>query len=359
MTQADIALRTVYHEILAKGKWYRDDSREDTHRLQIPRIIQNFSREDGFVAMTSRELKLNSVITELVWFLRGDTNISYLVKSGNPIWNKDAYNWYKKVCEEHNLYPLTYKSFIDAIKQDKTMKDLMLVHGGYSSDLNYELGDVGNNYSKQWRDYAGKVDQVAELIENMRTNIMSTRLKVEAWNPAELKKTTLPPCHTGFQIVGEPLSISERFALTNFSEAFIEDAIAKDLEYEALEGVPSYGFYLYWDQRSVDSFLGLPFNMASYNLLALFLEAATGHRFLGFGSDLKCVHLYDNSIEAAKRFNKIITSHEAPRVTIELGDLIDQPGGEILSSINKENFIIEDYTSEEAFTVEMKAPTKV
>lgn len=360
MSKVDKSFLAIVKGCLNKGRWYKDESREDTHRLQIPSYTFRHSFEDGFPAVAAKELAWKSVVTELLWFLRGDSNIKYLVDNGNPIWNKDAYNWYKKVCKDNNLYTMSLKSFVLAIKAGDTMDELESLHSGRLKDgCTYKLGDVGQNYSKQWRSYAGQVDQVVDLIRAMKSNIMSTRLKVEAWNPAEIKKTALPPCHTGFQIIGVPLTDEERQKLADYSEEDWNDIVCQDLKLEALDHIETHGFELHWNQRSVDTFLGLPFNIGSYATLAKFLEAVTQYPALALQGDLKAVHLYDNSIDKSKA---LLGKDDSPKCDIK----IDMPEGfenmgfdELINKLSHEDFKLVGYESYEASRVAMKAPKEV
>lgn len=362
MALVDLNYSKLGQEILNTGRWYVDESRENTHRLQIPsHTFKHNFLHGGFPALNLRELKWNSVVTELIWFLRGDTNIKYLVDNKNPIWNKDAYNWYKKVCKERGLYEITFKDFVRAIKAGETMESLVGVHGGMpDAKFNYKLGDVGKNYSRQWRSYAGQVDQIVDLIKNMRSNIMSTRLKVEAWNPAEVKDTALPPCHTGFQIVGIPLSYEEQIALSDYSDEEWSDTMDQDLALEALDHIPNKGFELHWNQRSVDTYLGLPFNIASYAALAKFLEALTKYKAIGIQGDLKCVHLYDNSIDATKEVINRDFCSEACDIKINLPENYEKMSfDELINKMEAKDFQLVNYEHQGTLSVEMKAPKEI
>ena len=198
-SKIDEKVQHLFKEILDKGKEYENKNR-GVKRLQIPRYSLTHNFSDGFPAIACKELDFKAIVTELIWFLRGDNDIEFLRKHGVNIWNKDAYNWYVKECELNQGTPGTFKEF-------KT----------------WGHGSVGQNYSKQWRNFNNEgVDQIKNLIEGMRKDIMSSRLLVEAWNPAQLDQTALPPCHKGFQVIGEDKS----------------------------------SFYLDWNQRSVDTFLG-------------------------------------------------------------------------------------------------------
>ena len=169
------------------------------------------------------------------------------------------------------------------------------------------------------------VDQIDELVKGMKKDIMSSRLKVEAWNPSDSNEISLVPCHTGFQIIGVPLGDDE------------------------------FGFELHWNQRSVDVFLGLPFNIASYAVLAKILEEITGFKALGIQGDLKCVHLYGNSIEAAMEQveRPIIEQKSNLIINRNIEDVND------LDLLEISNFELEGYTSHKSIKVEMLAPNEV
>ena len=198
MAKIDLEFRAILETVLTQGTEYNNE-RRNVKRLQIPSYTFRHEFSDGFPALTLKKLAFKSVITELIWFLRGDNNVKFLNENHCKIWNKDAYNWHKKTEE----MPLEESVF---------------------NDLGQ--GSVGQNYSVQWRNFGGKVDQISNLIRDMKSDIMGSRLIVNAWNPLELDKTALPPCHSQFQVIGVPL------------------------------GGGNYGFELHWYQRSVDLHLG-------------------------------------------------------------------------------------------------------
>ncbi len=190
------------------------------------------------------------VVGELIWFLRGDTNIKYLHDNGIHIWDKDGANFSSK-------------------------------------------GELGRIYGAQWRRWlkpyreaneSRSIDQIDILLKNLISNPMGTQYPVTAWNPAELENMALPPCHWSFEILVKPLSEKE----------------SKEYSCESKTDVPIYGFTLKWHQRSVDTFLGLPFNIASYGLLAQIIAEITGMASLAVVGDLSNVHLYEPHLPAVK-----------------------------------------------------------
>jgi thymidylate synthase len=301
MSKIDLEFHKLCSTILDEGVEYNNVRRGVT-RLQIPSYTFKHSFKDGFPAITNKKLPFKSIIGELIWFLRGDNDVKYLNDNGIKIWNKDAYNWYLK---EANKY-----GFGRILSEEEFNKE--------------GEGSVGRNYSRQWRDFNG-VDQIVELIEGMKKDIMGSRLKVSAWNPAELDQTALPPCHDGFQIIGVPLPGGK------------------------------FGFEMHWNQRSVDTFLGLPFNIASYAALAKILEHITGYKALGIEGTLKCVHFYDNQIEAVK---ELLTRDPMKHGECELriDSNIVWNTFKDFSNVQIEDFRLTGYTSDAAIKVDMLAP---
>lgn len=323
MAKIDEQYIGMIRKILKEGEVYRDTSR-DCMRLQVPSYTLRHNFKNGFPAITSKKLAWKQVISELLWFLRGDNNIKYLVDNSNPIWNEDAYNSYKKVCRENDFYPMSLSEFIRAIKNNETMLTLEGLHNGLP-DCGYKLGDVGQNYSKQWREYAGQVDQIANVIKGLRENKYNTRLKVEAWNPAEIGSTALPPCHTGFQIVG----VGE-------------------------------GFELHWNQRSTDTFLGAPFNISSYGALAKVIEIKSGVKAVAIEANFKCVHLYGNSLREAEELLAVDYSHYG-NCEIEINREAFKKKGidEVFNALKISDFKLINYTSEPPKRVKMIAPKDI
>lgn len=289
---------TTYHKLLQTiimhGYTYEDLNRKGVKRKEIVSYTFRHELTDGFPAITTKKLNFKNIVTELLWFLRGDTNIKYLVDNGCNIWNSDAYNHY---CKRYNTTPnkaeqdglFTKEEFVDYIKGRETP---------HSS-----VGDLGRVYGSQWRKWnsvGAYVDQLKNLAQSLKETPMSTQHIVTAWNPAELYDMALSPCHWSFQVVCRPLTKRER-ELHHYNTKF-KHVPSTALSHKQLdeEGAPRYGFELFWSQRSVDTFLGLPYNIASYALLAHILEKMTGHKALAIQGDLKNVHLYDNQIAAAK-----------------------------------------------------------
>lgn len=299
MSKVDLEFQKLCKKIFDEGKEYENKNR-GVKRLQIPSYTFRHEFSDGFPAITNKKLYWKGIVGELIWFLRGDNDVKYLNENGIRIWNKDAHNWHKKFGGN-----LTFEEF-----------------------EKIGIGSVGQNYSVQWRNFNGNTDQIKYLIKTMVLDIMSSRLKVNAWNPSETELTALPPCHSEFQVIGVPL----------------EDG--------------KFGFELHWNQRSVDTFLGLPFNIASYGLLAKILEEITGYKALAIEGTLKCVHFYDNQYEAVKELlSRNPNTHNNCELEINpLSDIFDSDIDVIFNNYKISNFKLVGYSSDEAINVEMLAP---
>jgi len=256
---------------------------------------------DGFPLLTTKKMAWKTMVTELLWFLRGDTNIKYLVDNNCHIWDGDAYKNYSKQIIANNLHllpasdlPSTQEEFINRIKTD----DAFAKHWG-------ELGPI---YGKQWRSWdkwefvegeneftiglwkKEHIDQIQNLINDLKTNPDSRRLMVNAWNVGELDQMVLPPCHYGFQVYTRELSDEERL---NWYKK-------RNLKYSNTGPLPKRAISLMWNQRSVDTFLGLPFNIASYALLLEIIAKEVNMVPDQLIGNLGDVHLYLNHIEQAR-----------------------------------------------------------
>ena len=258
--------------------------------------ISTFGRQirhnlnDGFPLLTTKKMAIKSIMTELKWFLKGDTNIKYLVDNGCNIWNGDSYKNYCKLQVPHDHFE-TEEEFIELIKTNDEFAN--------------KWGELGPIYGHQWRDWTVEsgyenqwVDQIKVLINNLKDNPDNRRLMVSAWNVGDLHLMTLPPCHYGFQVYTRELNLDERIDYYN------KGKISKSSDYfhEHLDdmGVPKRAISLMWNQRSVDTFLGLPFNIASYAMLLCLLGKEVNMVPDELIGNLGDVHLYKNHIEQAK-----------------------------------------------------------
>ncbi len=263
-----IQYHNLLREILTNGTTKSD--RTGTGTKSIFGYQMRFNLEDGFPVLTTKKLHLRSIIHELLWFLSGDTNIKYLHDNKVSIWDEWA----------------------------------------------DENGDLGPVYGYQWRSWEAPngetIDQITNLIEMIRTNPDSRRLIVSAWNPAQVDKMALPPCHTMFQ-------------------------------FYVADGKLSCQLY----QRSADVFLGVPFNVASYALLTMMVAKVTGLKVGEFVHTLGDAHLYLNHIEQAElQLTRDFKSLPVMKITKDTDDIF---------SFRYEDFELEGYDAHPT----IKAPIAV
>jgi thymidylate synthase len=278
-------------DILDNGVEKQDRTGTGTHSVFGRQIRHKMS--EGFPLLTTKKMPFKTITTELLWFLRGDTNIKYLVDNNCHIWDGDAYKNYAWQTSMDASGQLTKEEFINKIKTDDKFAK--------------KWGELGPIYGKQWRNWTGDVeywgsiaivDQIQNLISDLKTNPDSRRLMVSAWNVGELNEMVLPPCHYGFQVYTRELSHKERCDLFGHN-----DSINRDYSYSKWlddNGFPTRAISLMWNQRSVDTFLGLPFNIASYGLLLEIIAKEVNMIPDELIGNLGDVHLYSNHIEQAK-----------------------------------------------------------
>jgi thymidylate synthase len=299
MNNLDKQYQQLLQDIIDNGVTKQDRTGTGTISVFGRQIRHKMS--EGFPLLTTKKMPFKTIVTELLWFLRGDTNIKYLVDNGCHIWDGDAYaNYSKNVWKYTNLELLTKEEFINKIKTD--------------DEFAKKWGELGPIYGKQWRSWGDggystwtdvndvvrhkhrteypQIDQISNLINDLKTNPDSRRLMVNAWNVGELDQMVLPPCHYGFEVYTRELSMSE-----------------KELWYKNNNINPNEPWYpifptraisLMWNQRSVDTFLGLPFNIASYGLLLEIIAKEVNMIPDELIGNLGDVHLYSNHIEQAK-----------------------------------------------------------
>jgi thymidylate synthase len=302
---------------------------------------------EGFPLLTTKKMFLKGIIHELLWFLRGDTNIKYLVDNGVNIWSSDAYRWYLKKYEEFiNLESRfqeelpyrfeTQEEFIDAIKKGRDYRLISKVIG------NYHLGDLGKVYGYQWRNQNG-VDQIKDVIEGLKNNPYSRYHIIDSWNKVDFPEMALPPCHLLYQFIVRPMSFEERKNL-------IPENIPNFLSHEDLDcyNIPKYFLDLNMYQRSCDIFLGVPFNLASISLLLIIIakvsNMAPGIAYW-IGGD---THLYLDHIPMAQEQLKR-TPNRLPYLTItkELKSLDD------ILELTIDDFVLSNYKSDKSIKAEL------
>lgn len=226
----------------------KKDDRTETGTISVFGYQMRFNLGEGFPLLTTKKVHLKSIIHELLWFISGSTNIKYLVDNDVRIWNDWPYDLYKK---SPDFQDETIEEFAAKIKE--------------SDEFAKKYGNLGPVYGKQWRDFNG-VDQLSNLIEQIKTNPNSRRLIISAWNPAEVDKMALPPCHSFMQ-------------------------------FYVAEGKLSCQLY----QRSADVFLGVPFNIASYALFTMMIAQVCGLEPGDFVHTLGDAHIYLNHLDQVNK----------------------------------------------------------
>jgi thymidylate synthase len=340
MNNLDKQYTALLQDILDNGVEKKDRTGTGTLSVFGRQIRHNM--KEGFPLLTTKKMHWNSIVTELLWFLSGDTNIKYLVDNDCHIWDGDAYKAFcnerleihRKIVRENptcDFQPweetILKEEFINKIKTD--------------DEFAKKWGELGPIYGKQWRSWKSfeheygedengdgfigmwkgkeKIDQIANSINLLKTDPDSRRNKVNAWNVGELDQMVLPPCHTDFQFYTRELSLEERLCIADkFNPLIREDCLTKvsnpnqtpELKLiEQHEWLDSLGpnvvpqrraISLMWNQRSVDTFLGLPFNIASYGLLLEIIAKEVNMVPDELIGNLGDVHLYLNHIEQAK-----------------------------------------------------------
>jgi len=337
MNSLDKQYTDLLQDILDNGVEKKDRTGTGTKSIFGRQIRHNM--KDGFPLLTTKKMPFKTIVTELLWFLRGDTNIKYLVDNNCHIWDGDAYKNYLFNSDWHPISSvnggfigtktdsdeiMTQELFINKIKTDdefaKKWGELGPIYGkqwrswGRKNVVNYDLENVkssdkvkvmdlirdGGDYSKydvKVTYQNNSIDQIQNLINDLKTNPDSRRLMVNAWNVGELDQMVLPPCHYGFQVYTRELEWEDRFELfkkqNNGSHPY-DNEMLDDFD------IPTRAISLMWNQRSVDTFLGLPFNIASYGLLLEIIAKEVNMVPDQLIGNLGDVHLYSNHIEQAR-----------------------------------------------------------
>lgn len=252
-----------------------------------------FNLEEGFPLLTTKKVFVKGIIHELLWFLKGDTNIKYLVDNGVHIWDNDAYRYYNELCIKHGVLPITHEAFLHAAQEQ-----------AQSPIEGYRFGDLNHVYGYQWRSWGcpdgRSIDQIAQAIDLIKHNPDSRRIIVSAWNVADIEQMALPPCHVLFQ-------------------------------FYVAEGRLSCQLY----QRSADTFLGVPFNIASYALLTMMIAQECGLRAGDFVHTLGDTHIYLNHFE---QVHEQLSRTPRPLPTMRLN-----PAVRSVFDFRYEDFALENY----------------
>ena len=299
MNKLDLDYQTLLRDILDNG--VTKETRNGGTISVFGRQIRH-KMSDGFPVLTTKKMYFKGIVTELIWFLRGDTNIKYLVDNDCHIWDGDAYKRY--VNSNEVTWPMSKEHFIQCIKAD--------------DEFAKKWGELGPIYGKQWRKWKftdkftngeqiayvnGKIDQIQNLINDLKTNPDSRRLMVSSWNVGELDQMVLPPCHYGFQVYTRALSEQERMDLYNKSnwnkDIFPSDVIGWNRLLDSYN-IPTRAISLMYNARSQDVPLGSPFNITSYALLLVILGKMVNMVPDELIANMGDCHIYSNQIDGVK-----------------------------------------------------------
>jgi thymidylate synthase len=314
MNKLDKQYTDLLQDILDNGT--RKMDRTGTGTLSVFGRQIRHKMSDGFPLLTTKKMAWKTMVTELLWFLRGDTNIKFLVDNNCHIWDGDAYKNYCKIVgsieePDYSVHVddpnqnctrlMTMEEFIDKIKTD--------------DEFAKKWGDLGPVYGKQWRswDYwpglklgdrvlndKKSIDQIQNLINDLKTNPDSRRLMVNAYNVGELDSMVLPPCHYGFQVYTRELSEKERYRI--FDERgyeFMMNDWSKEEQYNKA-GIPTRAISLMYNCRSQDLPLGTPFNISSYALLLEIIGKMVNMVPDELIANMGDCHIYLNQIDGVK-----------------------------------------------------------
>ncbi len=278
-------LRRIKEEGIIRG------DRTGTGTKSIFGHQMRFNLEEGFPLLTTKKVFLKGVIHELLWFLKGDTNIRYLVENGVHIWDNDAWRYYLELCAARSVKPIDREAFLSAAGEPTAIDG-------------YRYGDLNHVYGYQWRSWprpdGGSIDQIRQAVDLIRRNPDSRRILVSAWNVAEVEQMALPPCHVLFQ-------------------------------FYVADGRLSCQLY----QRSADTFLGVPFNIASYALLTMMVAQVCDLKPGDFVHTLGDTHLYLNHLTEA---DEQLSRTPRPLPTMHLN-----PERRSLFDFRAEDFRLEGY----------------
>jgi thymidylate synthase len=358
----------LLQDILDNG--VEKDTRNGKTLSVFGRQIRYKFKDGKFPLLTTKKMYFKGIVTELLWFLRGDTNIKFLVDNDCHIWDGDAYKSY--------LSKWNYESFpndgsvvsIEPIKVEPHTKEQFIYRVKTDNEFAKKWGELGPVYGRQWRAWGGydkvprgyehgavshfrkiaKFDQIANLINDLKTNPDSRRLLVSAWNISDLPNQVLPPCHYGFQVYTRELSIDERQRLYfETCNRLKTPSIKGSTNKETMENhfqeynIPARTISLMFNMRSVDTFLGLPFNIASYGLLLEIIAKEVNMVPDELIGNLGDTHLYLNHIEQAKeQIGRELTLEERKKVWEEnnFGQDISwhsMNDGDVLELLNEDN----------------------
>jgi len=351
-----------YHEhlkyILANGTKKPPERGQSNGTLSVFGYQDRYNLTEGFPILTTKKVNFRNIVVELLWFLKGDTNIKYLIDNDLHIWNEDAYNYYVKLCQSKDLPPMDFKTFVYMIMEGELEYPESEKFG-----IGYRLGDCGFQYGKVWRNFGITntfdnnygVDQISKLITKLKSSPNSRRHIVTAVDPANDENLALYWCHALFQFYTRELTVRQRGMFFDKEIHTVVDASSRSTEewhkYFDEKGYPKYYLDCKLYQRSADMFLGVPYNISSYCLLihivAEMCNMIPGEFIHSFGDS----HIYDNHREQvdlllSRDYNK----YNKPKLAINpqfYFNIMDTPDNvpALLEALEPDWFTLDNYES--------------
>ena len=378
MNKLDTDYQNLLKDILENGVEKKDRTGTGTISVFGRQIRHKMS--DGFPVLTTKKLHWKSVVTELIWFLEGRTDLRWLLERGNTIWVGDTYKNYRSKSKDIDLPKNLYDKLIDDLNRDAMFPienpSRILTQEEFINKIKTDnefakkWGSLGKIYGEQWRrwglpNYSFEhveygvgndlhVDQISNLINTLKTNPDDRGMIVSAWNVGELNQMVLRPCHYGFQVYTRELSEQERMDLYNKSnwnkDIFPGDVSGWNRLLDSYN-IPTRAISLMWSQRSVDTPLGLPFNVASYGLLLEILAKEVNMIPDELIGNLGDCHIYLNQIDGIKE-QLTREPYPLPKLNINTEFWLTETGecgiGKLntnLKGFESDDFILEGYQS--------------
>jgi thymidylate synthase len=367
MNQLDLDYQNLLKDILDNG--VKKETRNGGTLSVFGRQIRH-KMSDGFPAITTKKLSFKTMVTELLWFLRGDTNIKYLVDNNCHIWDGDAYKNYKSTTLENDMKKSAWELTVQSMSGEKFIlsQEEFINKIKTDSDFAGVYGDLGKIYGAQWRSWrVGKgiettlktedgetiyeagsiyIDQIANLINDLKTNPDSRRMMVNCWNVGELNTMVLPPCHYGFQVYTRELSLEERYELMKKLDNWVSVHYKepKTMEYMDKHNIPTRAISLMYNCRSQDVPLGTPFNISSYALLLEIIAKMVNMVSDELIANMGDCHIYLNQIDGVK---EQIGREPYPLPTVRIKQHpMDEPSPLIKPEYwHPDDFVLENYQS--------------